>query len=131
MTLFVFQARVCTVFTKNIKCSKDMQACPEKKRPSPRNGSLLLKGTLSNRFWRPSTQPSFVLPTLVTGVTAKGGRKSDPYTSAPSCLSSHCSSFYSLEGSLHSSGKLLAPLTGSRQSLYCLNYPLPRRTDHP
>lgn len=82
---------------------------------SPRNGTLLLRETLANRFQRPSSQPSFLLPTLSDRGDAQVCKKSNIHTLAPPCLSSYCSSFYSLGGSLHPSRKL-APLKGSRQT---------------
>lgn len=113
---FIFiQAIVHTIFTKSNKCSKDMEYEPRKVGLAPRNSTLLLRETLANRFQRPSSQPSFLLPTLSDRGDAQVCKKSNIHTLALPCLSSYCSSFYSLGGSLHPSRKL-APLKGSRQT---------------
>lgn len=54
----------------------------KKSKLSPRDHTLLLRGTLGNRFWRPSSHPSS-FPYSVTQVTAKVCRKSD------TCSGSH------------------------------------------
>lgn len=74
--------------------------CTKKSRLNPREHTLLLTGTLCNRFWRPSSQSSFFPLHSVTEGTAKSMQKIRPHTWAPTCLSSHHSCFYSIGGIL-------------------------------
>lgn len=115
MTLFFSGTSLHSLYKKH-QMFQGQVACTEKSRSSPRNGTLLLRGTLSNRFYRPSSQPSFLLPTLGDRGDQQSRPKIRHIHSAPPCLPSCSSSFYSLAGSLHPSGNLLAPLTGSRQT---------------
>lgn len=106
---------------------QEYAVCTKKSRLNPREHTLLLRGTLGNRFWRPSSHPSS-FPQSVTDVAAKVCTKLDPHTLALTCLSSHHSSFCSMGGSLCPFGNQ-TPLMGLRQSLYCLNCSLLGKTE--